>query len=561
MKYSKKGILLIHGGILNVIMSKRESDERPKHHKILEEINIESVRSATERAKQIDQTLLDTEDKQSFVVASEDQDEWNKRVSSGTVESENVNIILPGYATGDRYTLGMLLLLNDKIRIHLVYNEGDEVQRKNAEEAYTLYKKILDSQGKNIDNYVSINVMSKPEDLSLISDNPEPWNKFSNNHVYDACMIWNTKPQIRNHVHNIRGCDFPDADNSTHLFHVSVSTTLMAREFEKNAEASMSKLQVFFLNTLIPKERQKELDDIYERHFSHIQDKVIVWVSNRSNNPDLRVAEITSRPVMWEQIRAKLNEESIGSIYSGDEWEKRHSNISSDLDASQGNNHNPMQAFWKKFNITTREEQWYLMAKIMQKNKAIIGNRSGALEPFALLGMPVLYLEHKGIFTSERLAQLLGRLPTWNRVVAHESTGYGIHSKPEGDVKPYEARTEDRLQRDRAVLLNKHLEQKHSQYLRNNTDDLPHSESMILQDDIALTQEVIDRGVLTSAELDAIAHKIEEYDKMDNPSVIHTKNHRDVCIKYKKDYQKYKDTDTDYSSELDSDKENRNPNL
>jgi hypothetical protein len=54
---------------------------------------------------------------------------------------------------------------------------------------------------------------------------------------------------------------------------------------------------------------------------------------------------------------------------------------------------------------------------------SLVGIRSGALEPFALMGHNIIYLEHKGMFTPERHASWQGNIP-YNRLVITNTTGY-----------------------------------------------------------------------------------------------------------------------------------------
>ena len=53
----------------------------------------------------------------------------------------------------------------------------------------------------------------------------------------------------------------------------------------------------------------------------------------------------------------------------------------------------------------------------------VIGIRSGALEPFALMGHQVIYLEHKDMFTPERHACWQGVIP-YHRLITNHTTGY-----------------------------------------------------------------------------------------------------------------------------------------
>lgn len=454
----------------------------------------------------------------------ENREHWKHITSDPKLADTPINIILPGYATGDRYTLGMLLNWDPRVRVHIVYNEGNKEEEKAAKEAYALYSSILEQ--KNIDPAQRIGLHEMraiPE--KYVENNDPPWNKLSGNNISDACMIWNTMPDVRDYVSQIEGLPFPsaaDQSDESYLYHISLSTHLISKLYEENPEKCIAELRTLFFEKMISSSRREELDELYEKKYSGIQDSIILWVGNRSDLPDLRQAEAFSRPSMYEQIREMFEKDDIHCEYAADSWRGRHA-YSPMEDIS--NEKHPLINFWNDIKGRPREEQWYIMYKVMQVNKAIIGNRSGSIEPFALLGMPVIYLEHKDMFTKERTRQLIGRVPTWNITITEESIGYGKEKEMDKDqIRPTEARTEYRFNRDRKNLLDLVSEiKKLTIDLLDTKNDVVADEISMkitkkteilkqMQEDLGTTEDTIKRGVLTKQELETIKSLVDRYD-------------------------------------------------
>ncbi|MBI2792273.1 MAG: hypothetical protein HYX61_09955 [Gammaproteobacteria bacterium] len=467
---------------------------------------------------------MDEQGRGNEFIPYENREHWKHITSDPKLANTPINIILPGYATGDRYTLGMLLNWDPRVRVHIVYNEGNKEEEKAAKEAYALYSSILEQKHIAPAQRIGLHEMRAiPE--KYVENNDPPWDKLSGNNISDACMIWNTMPDVRDYVSQIEGLPFPsawDQSDEGYLYHISLSTHLISKLYEENPEKCIAELRTLFFEKMIPSDRRKELDELYENKYSGIQDSIILWVGNRSDLPDLRQAEAFSRPSMYEQIREMFEKDKIHCEYAADSWRGRHA-YSPMEDIS--NEKHPLITFWNDIKGRPREEQWYLMYRVMQVNKAIIGNRSGSIEPFALLGMPVIYLEHKDMFTKERTRQLIGRVPTWNITITEESIGYGKEKDMrKEDDRPTEARTEYRFNRDRKSLLSLASEIKKltidflgakseadadeiSMKITKKTEILKQ-----MQEDLGSTEDTIERGVLTKQELETIKSLVDRYD-------------------------------------------------
>jgi hypothetical protein len=139
--------------------------------------------------------------------------------------------------------------------------------------------------------------------------------------------------------------------------------------------------------------------------------------------------------------------------------------------------------------------------------------------------MPVIYLEHKDMFTKERTRQLIGRVPTWNITITEESIGYGKEKEMDKDqIRPTEARTEYRFNRDRKNLLDLVSEiKKLTIDLLDTKNDVVADEISMkitkkteilkqMQEDLGTTEDTIKRGVLTKQELETIKSLVDRYD-------------------------------------------------
>lgn len=342
------------------------------------------------------------------------------------LENTNATIhtFLPAYATGDRYTLAIAALFEPRLHISVAYSEAfdgdtDVVKAQKlkeqgfAKEAVEVIKRSLRLNGvKDVDSRVAL--LSYRGNL-----------KKARESLDDATT--------RSGFTSIEGRSPLTANahaSSEHIFHVSVTTELIARRF-RNANEAMAKQQYQEiqqkLQALVTNETRAVIDGLVD---ALIQRKNIqpgdvgLWIADR-DNPNAREAEAISRPAMFEQIADALKKSGKRVFYIADTYVSKTTNRYP---------YRPEEAphigkFWDQiingeaiFKI--RENQWYFMDRLLSKTQGgLVGIRSGALEPFALMGHNIVYLEHKDMFTRERHGSWQGVI-SYNRLTIENTAGY-----------------------------------------------------------------------------------------------------------------------------------------
>jgi len=140
-----------------------------------------------------------------------------------------------------------------------------------------------------------------------------------------------------------------------------------------------------------------------------------------------------------------------------------------------------------------------------QNGGRLIGIRSGALEPFALMGHNVIYLEHKNMFTPERHASWQGNIP-YRRLITENTTGY---LKLNTEVKRDEIRREMISMAEIRKLKNgmERDSSKDSIGISRSSADLAR-----LQDAFGMINDDIDNGVLSQGELKVLTEMLTSED-------------------------------------------------
>ncbi|PFH10290.1 hypothetical protein BCF11_2708 [Collimonas sp. PA-H2] len=349
-------------------------------------------------------------------------------------EDAPIHTFLPGYATGDRYTATLSMLIEPRLKLTIAFQEGDETQEKHAREALESVKKSLAANG----------VSAPGSRVSLVSFKGE--SKTDN--LKSARESLND-PAARQKFQKVEGDASPltSGAQNEHMFHISISTAVMAKHWgddfskgnvltEKSAE-----MRAKVANMIAP-ETRSAIDKIVDSYIkdNNIKDNsVALWVANRPN-ANAREAEAISNPIMFEQIRDALKSAGKSSGKSDEKGKKGidcfyiADGFKNEVAGKKTENRHPYQTketpdigkFWADHGqLKEREHQWYFVDTLLQKVKspALIGIRSGALEPLALFGHNVIYLEHEDMFTPERHGSWQGRIP-YNRLVTQQRTGY-----------------------------------------------------------------------------------------------------------------------------------------
>ncbi|MFK0038082.1 hypothetical protein [Pseudomonas monteilii] len=396
-----------------------------------QEIASESVKQSIKTSRRLDTVVNESvlSENQRFCIDPEtgkglpylhERDRQYKDVLSGGGE---INVFLPGYATGDRYTLIFTALVEPRLNISIGYSENDLNQEKAAKEAYDVIVSALKSNGE-----------TNPEKrITLLS-----YNGGSLKGARESL----DSPDTKSSFEYIKGAQTSplmcSEYNASHVFHISVTTEIINRHFLDSTTSNAEKyLNVKSkLRNLVNTSDQQKIDSLVEQliEFHGIKEgDVALWVADREFANE-REAEAISRPKMFDLIAQHLKSQGFGTFNIADTYINR-ANSTENKEIIV--NRHPYRLsgvphigrFWaaeidgNKL-LAPRENQWYFMDNLLTKTGGrLIGIRSGALEPFALMGHNVLYLEHKNMFTPERHASWQGTIP-YRRIITENTTGY-----------------------------------------------------------------------------------------------------------------------------------------
>ncbi|WP_434571434.1 hypothetical protein J3P88_20945 [Pseudomonas sp. Z3-6] len=340
-----------------------------------------------------------------------------------TDSERDINVFLPGYATGDRYSLIFAALVEPRLKISIAYTEGDAKEKASAEEAARVVEKALSVNGE-FDPSRRVSVLSykggslKQARESL--DEGETRAGFSHQSGFLSPLSNST-------------------DKTEHVFHVSATTEILNRYFRNEDGLGKDKKHSEIrekLSKLVSLTDKVVIDSLVNSVVEHQEIKegaIALWIADREYANE-REAEAISRPFMFELIADALEKEGKDVYLVADTYLNRAKNENG---TEVWMNRQPFRPsarphigqFWSaevdgERLLAPRENQWYFMDRLLQRTGGgLIGIRSGALEPFALMGHNIIYLEHKNMFTPERHASWQGGIP-YNRLIVENTTGY-----------------------------------------------------------------------------------------------------------------------------------------
>ena len=334
-----------------------------------------------------------------------------------------IHTFLPGYATGDRYSLILATLINPQLNVSIAYSRGNDAEQTHALEAFHVIRSALAASGQT----------NAAERVSLYEYNGESL-KNARESLDDSAT--------RADFTHVEGAASPlvggPAHDATHVFHISATTELIARRF-RDTDRSPDDRCIDVRNKLIslvdPAERQR-IDALVGTVIAEQGIKpgaAALWIADREY-ANAREAEAISRPLMFEQIADALGAAGtpvycVADTYINRARDENGKDRLTDRHPYRPQLHPHIGRFWAaelngKRVLAPRENQWYFMHKLLDTvGGPVIGIRSGALEPFALMGHQVIYLEHKDMFTPERHACWQGVIP-YHRLITNHTTGY-----------------------------------------------------------------------------------------------------------------------------------------
>jgi hypothetical protein len=342
------------------------------------------------------------------------------------IKKHPVNVMLPGYAVGDRYSAILTMLVYPKMKLTIAYSEDFPVLPKEKDyalEAHEIIKKALQKFGLSED---SINTR-----LSIVQHNGSgPLNSISGSF---------NDPTHRVAFKQVNGAPSAlcqPASDESHVFHISATTVMMAKHWEDTNDSARSAEEIrTAVYSLVAPEAKASLDKLVRQTIKETgleKEAVLLWTTNKPfqvpirNAASARQKEAFANPQMLELIQQKMQSSGHPVAYIADGFKNIYSDRVEDRHPWQDQSIPNIGKFWEKSPLLLeRVNQWYFIDQLMKKAdvKALVGVRSGALEPISLLGHNVVYLEHKNMFTPERHAPWQGRIP-YNRLVTELKTGY-----------------------------------------------------------------------------------------------------------------------------------------
>jgi len=335
-----------------------------------------------------------------------------------------VHTFLPGYATGDRYSLIMAMMLEPRLHVSIAYTAGNAAEEKHAREACDV---LLEALGRN-------GTADPARRVTLLEYRGESL-KRARESLDDGAT--------RERFIHLQGSPSPlsapyaSAPRNDHVFHISVTTELIARQFRECADkAGLHATVRDKLEALLEPGDRALIDRLVDQVIAEQRippGAVGLWVADREF-PNSREAEAASRPAMVEQIAAHLKSRGLPIYCIADTFINRTrdhlgTDRLTDRHPYRPELHPHIGRFWAAEwegarVLAPRQNQWYFMHRLLSSiGGPLVGIRSGALEPLALMGHSVIYLEHKDMFTPERHASWQQNLP-YHRLITTRTTGY-----------------------------------------------------------------------------------------------------------------------------------------
>jgi hypothetical protein len=430
-----------------------------------------------------------------------DKDAWEKHGASSAVHT-----FLPGYATGDRYTAILTMLLNPRLCLVIAYQEGNDTDQLNAIAAFDTV--ILALRANSIDPSERVCLLSHKGDLE------------------NARLQLNTEAGRARYVHQ-KGYRPPLLDRASpeHVYHISITTVMMAEAWGNdytsgNILKEKSAALRARVKNMIGSETRTKIDGLVKDQIGNLKLRpgcVALWIANRPK-ANAREGEAISNPYMFEQIRYAIEATNRQCFHIADGF----------VNVVDGNVENRFRfkpsvlvdlgKFWDAPGglLKARENQWYFLDTLFTSLQchAIIGIRSGALEPIALFGHNVIYLEHSDMFTPERHGAWQGRIP-YSRLVTCNRTGYysAEHEKIKDRAIPgHLLQTE--FARDSAIkeLIGRNVASKKARgndQAQSTVSVSEHEKNLALQEKIASANALIEEGVLLPTEIEILLKMVE----------------------------------------------------
>ncbi|WP_157135237.1 hypothetical protein [Serratia sp. M24T3] len=435
-------------------------------------------------------------------------------------KNKKINVFLPGYATGDRYTLIFTALIEPRLEISIAYTEGNKGEEKAATEAFDVIKNSLIKNGE----------LNPEKRLTLLS--------YLNNDlkaVREKLDDSETKSSFT-HIKGSGNCPLRIQNDAEHMFHISATTEIINRHFRDNDTLILDKFSQVKekLHNLVTSDEQEKInslvDDVIKYHGIKKGD-VALWIADREFANE-RESQAISRPRMFDLIADYLKKNDISVFCIADTYINR---IKTFDDEEVINNRHPHRLpgvshigrFWAEPLLSPRENQWYFMDKLLEKTGGkLIGIRSGALEPFALMGHNIIYLEHKNMFTPERHASWQGVIP-YRRLITEGYTGY-INSNTE---VMRDQKINNMLSNQLKNIINsrsKYTDESFSSMIEsiihNKIDAQEFSSQLSLQNEISEIQEDIASGVMSENELKLLVNMLNSEKINDSAATVITQH-------------------------------------
>jgi len=330
-----------------------------------------------------------------------------------------IHTFLPGYATGDRYSLILAMLIEPRLHVSVAYTKGNGTEEQHAREAADVLERALRCNGIESEQRVALF-------------------EYTGGSLKDARESLDTPATRSNFVHQ-QGAPGPLASSGdgSHVFHISATTELIARQFRTCGDRREFSAHVRgMLDSMVSPTDRIMIDSLVDRVIEEQKIEhgaVGLWIADREF-ANAREAEAISRPTMFEQIADQVKREGRAVYCIADTYINRARDEHNNDRLVDRHPYRPdlpphVGRFWAaeidgERPLQARENQWYFMNQLLQKvGGPLVGIRSGALEPFALMGHQVIYLEHKGMFTPERHACWQNIIP-YHRLITARTTGY-----------------------------------------------------------------------------------------------------------------------------------------
>ena len=202
----------------------------------LNDIALRSRGLSKSRASVDQRKYIQSDDKGRLYVHSRDQKAWDQ-----LERNQTINAFLPGYATGDRYTAILTMLAEPRLNLTVAYQQGDDDQKKHAEEAVIGIKSALEKNGIKSAGRVSLC-------------------EYTGKSIKSARESLDT-PECRQDFTAVNGnSPLTDPEDNNHIFHVSVTTAIMAKAYE-NGVSNPEQMRTLMHN-MVSNEDKHKIDSI-----------------------------------------------------------------------------------------------------------------------------------------------------------------------------------------------------------------------------------------------------------------------------------------------------------